>query len=83
MSIKMSAGNESYFALTRAPVSYSQQIDENVIADYDALGNVVGLEFLDPKAAAEREKFLALANRKTMGAMRVAKPPASHKDKAA
>ncbi len=76
MAIKQSVGNESYFALTKAAVSYSQQIDDNVIADYDAGGNVVGLEFLNPEAAAQREKFLALANQKTQGGVKVAKPPA-------
>ena len=79
MANPMSAGKESYFALTRAPVGYSQQIDDDVIADYDASGNVVGLEFLTPEAAQQREKFLALANRKTMGALKVAKPSAIDK----
>lgn len=75
MSTQMTASKESYFALTGAPVSYSQQIDPDVIADYDASGNVVGLEFLDPRAVEQRERFLALANRKTMGALTVPKPP--------
>jgi hypothetical protein len=75
MANDMIAGKESYFQLNRGKVCYSQQIDENVIADYDAMGAVVGLEFLDPKAAEQREKFLALANQKTMGAVKVGKPP--------
>lgn len=75
MSIGPTPGKESYFRLKSGPVHSSHQIDENVIADYDASGNVVGLEFLDPKAAEKREEFLALANRKTPGIIKVGKPP--------
>jgi len=66
---------QSYFAVTSGPVSYSNQIDDNVIADYEASGAVVGLEFLDSGVAKERDKFLALANRKSSGPMKFARPP--------
>ncbi|MFC0131726.1 hypothetical protein CR105_12840 [Massilia eurypsychrophila] len=71
-----SSEKESYREISRGKVATSNQLDDNVIADYDAMGNVVGLEFLDPAAAADWEKFLALANQKTPGASKVPKPPA-------
>jgi uncharacterized protein YuzE len=69
-----SSGKESYLEISCGRVASSNQIDDNVIADYDAMGNVVGLEFLDPSAAKEWEKFLALANQKTPGVSKVPKP---------
>jgi uncharacterized protein YuzE len=68
---------ETYRQMSHARVAMSNHVDDNVMADYDAMGNVVGLEFLDPAAAKEWEKFLALANQKTPGASKVAKPPAA------
>lgn len=68
---------ESYRIISKEPVSVSEQIDENVIADYDSMGNVVGLEFLDPAAATEWEKFLALANRKRPIITKAPKPPSN------
>lgn len=76
MAISPGSGQESYFRVKSGPVHSSHQIDENVIADYDDAGNVIGLEFLDPKAAEKRDEFLALANRKTPGIVRIGKPPA-------
>jgi uncharacterized protein YuzE len=76
-------GKETYFSLTRGPVNCSHQIHDDVIADYDAGGNVVGLEFLTAEAASQREKFLALAKQKSPGRISVAKPPSSGRSKAA
>lgn len=72
-----SSEKESYRQISSAKVATSNQIDDNVIADYDAMGSVVGLEFLDPAADREWEKFLAVANQKTPGASKVPKPPAT------
>ncbi len=70
-------GKESYREISRGKIATSNQIDDNVIVDYDAMGNVVGLEFLDPSAAMQWEKFLSLANQKSPGASKVPKPPAT------
>lgn len=75
MAINSATGKESYFRVKNGPVHSSNQIDEGVIADYDASGSVVGLEFLDPKAAERRDEFLALASRKTPGFVKVGRPP--------
>ena len=66
---------QSYFKASSGKVSYSRQIHTDVIADYDARGGVVGLEFLSVAVASQREKYLALANQQTMGAMKPARPP--------
>lgn len=66
---------ESYFAVGRGKVAYSQQIDELVIADYDSTGAVIGLEFLAEEVAKDRDKYLALANQKTLGAQKHSTPP--------
>jgi uncharacterized protein YuzE len=69
------AFDQEYHQVLGNPVSYSNQIDENVIADYDAAGTVVGLEFLSPSAAKERDRFLALAQAKSLGPMKPGRPP--------
>jgi uncharacterized protein YuzE len=67
--------DQDYFQVSGKPVSYSNQIDDNVLADYDAAGAVVGLEFLAPSAAKERDRFLALARARSLGPMKPARPP--------
>lgn len=74
--------NESYFRVSSRKISYSHQLADDVIADYDEGGQVVGLEFLDPDAAAKREEYLALANRKSAGRQKVGTPPSSDKKSA-
>ncbi len=74
MSIEL---DPSYFKVGSSEVSQSHQIDLNVIADYDASGAVVGLEFLDAESATRRVEFLALANQKSPGARSVPKPNVS------
>lgn len=41
---------ETYFKVSSRKISYSQQLADDVIADYDEGGQVVGLEFLTPEA---------------------------------
>jgi uncharacterized protein YuzE len=67
----------SYRSITNAKVVSSNQIDDNVIADYDASGNVVGLEFLNSSTADQWEKFLALASQNGPTSAYVAKPPSA------
>jgi uncharacterized protein YuzE len=71
------SNNPSYRSISGGKVASSNQIDDNVVADYDAGGNVVGLEFLDTDVAKEWEKFLAIANQKRPTSGKVPKPPAS------
>ncbi len=72
-----SADTPSYRAVTNEKVTSSNQIDDNVIDDYDAAGNVVGLEFLNSSVADQWEKFLALASQKKPTSAAVAEPPSA------
>jgi len=57
-----------YVKVAEGKVRYSTELDDLVTADYDALGNVIGLEILDDKASeSDIQRFIELAKRSTGG----------------
>lgn len=57
-----------YLSLTSQPVSYSDEVADGVIADFDAAGRVVGLEFLSARRDAGRvHELIAKAENMSSG----------------
>ncbi|HZW34554.1 MAG TPA: DUF2283 domain-containing protein [Isosphaeraceae bacterium] len=64
-----------YLQVTNNPVAYSIDLDDMVVADYDEMGNVVGVEFLDSKLGkGEVERYLNLAKTRTKGIAKGKRP---------
>jgi uncharacterized protein YuzE len=52
----------------KGKVAYSIEIDDMVIADYDELGAVLGIEFVDAKKhLGDVEKYVKLATQRSRG----------------
>jgi uncharacterized protein YuzE len=64
-----------YLQVTNNKVAYSIDLDDMVVADYDEMGNVVGVEFLDSKLGkGEVERYLNLAKTSTKGVAKGKRP---------
>jgi uncharacterized protein YuzE len=67
----------SYVKYLDAQVAYTQQIEDKAgtfIADYDATGRVIGVEFLG-KRAKETSYYRAVAQQKSKGPRALSMPP--------
>ena len=61
--------------VTDNQVAYSTDLDDMVVADYNEMGNVVGVEFLDSTfGRAEVERDLNLAKTSTKGVAKGKRP---------
>ena len=67
--------SQSYFQLNGNKIAMSDQIDTDVIVDYDAKGGIVGIEFLSEAAASKRDHYLALAARPSKARLRAPRVP--------
>jgi len=70
----MSIDSPSYFQVSHNEVSHSDQLADDVVVDYDKAGSVVGIEFLTSAAAAQRDKYLAMASRGSQARLSVPAP---------
>lgn len=57
----MDALDLSYVRLAPGKIRQSMQLADDVVADYDAAGVALGVEFLSAAAAARRDEYVALA----------------------
>ena len=68
------SGTGTYHALSKEKIAYSVELSDLVIADYDARGNLRGLEFVG-KQDGSLAKFLELARKASRGPMSKTRGP--------
>lgn len=56
----------SYVRLVPGKIAGSLQLADDVVADYDAGGGLLGIEFLSAAAAARQDEYVDLARRRDM-----------------
>ena len=65
----------TYHYVTRNTIVDSNEIADGVIADFDATGAVVGIEFLDSVLSGDVEKYIAMASASTFARLPAGRPP--------
>lgn len=68
-TIRDSKTSASYFKFSDKPVSYTREVREGVVADFDSSGGLRGIEVTDPSVLSKTplETLVHEADKATMG----------------
>lgn len=58
--------DQSYVRLMPGKIVSSLQLADDVVADFDAAGKVIGIEFLSAQAALRRDDYVAMARDRSL-----------------
>ena len=67
----------SYHRMTANPIIHSDEIADGVVADFDATGGVVGIEFLNPALSGDPKKYVAIALNLNVSRRSPGRPPSA------